>query len=89
MNGSLNANAEAAWGKTLDNLVARAEVHIGASMHSARGGNATPINGTIHARYEGARQIVSIQQSSIKTPQDDYFARRSGQQSFGIAGPLG
>ena len=69
MNGSLNANAEAAWGKTLANLVAKADVNIGASMQSARGGNATPIKGTIHARYEGARQIVSFQQSSIKTPQ--------------------
>src|SRR5262249_45195442 len=67
--GSINANAEAGWGKTLDNLVAKADVNIGASMQPVRGGNATPVNGTIHARYEGARQIVSVQQSSIKTPQ--------------------
>ncbi|HSS99202.1 MAG TPA: translocation/assembly module TamB domain-containing protein [Terriglobales bacterium] len=69
MKGAINANAEAAWGKTLDNLVAKADLNIGASMQPTRGGNATPVNGVIHARYEGSRQTVSLQQSYIKTPQ--------------------
>jgi translocation and assembly module TamB len=68
MNGSINADAEANWGKTLDNLVAKANVNIAANLRPARGGNSTPLNGVVHARYEAAQQTLAVQQSYIKTP---------------------
>jgi len=67
--GSINANAEANWGKTFDSLVAKAEVQIAASLQPQQGGASTPVNGLIHAQYNAARELLAVQQSYLKSPQ--------------------
>ena len=66
--GVLNADADAAWGKTLDNIVA----HVDASMHasvSKSSSQAIPVESSIHGTYTGGNQQLALKQSYLRTPQ--------------------
>ena len=67
--GTLNATADAAWGKTFDDLAAKADATIDARMSPARGGKTVPVNGALHARYTAASKQISLAQSYVHTPQ--------------------
>ena len=66
LSGSVDADANAHWAKTLDNLVAHSDARINASLGQ---GKATPLNGVIHADYGGARKELALANSYIRTPQ--------------------
>jgi len=59
--GVLNAEANAAWGKTLDDLVAQTD----AALHGKVSGNAQviPLESAIHGTYTGANQQLALKQS--------------------------
>ena len=68
--GTLNADADATWGKSLDNLVARANANVRAHVaprNSARTA-VVPVDGLIHAQYIAARKQVSLSESYVRTP---------------------
>jgi translocation and assembly module TamB len=65
LSGKVNADATARWAKTLDNLTARSNATIKASL----GQPATPIDGVIHADYAAAHKELALTQSYIRTPQ--------------------
>jgi translocation and assembly module TamB len=70
LNGRLNGNVDARWGKTIDNLFATANAKIAGGVAAAKNGsNAVPVNGDIHAKYDAATKTVAFNQSYIKTPQ--------------------
>ena len=70
LTGTLNADADAAWGKTLNNLVARADANIGGNAGTTKGtARALPITSTIHARYAAARDEITLTNSYLRTPQ--------------------
>jgi translocation and assembly module TamB len=69
LGGALNANADATWGKTMDDLLARADATLQASAQPAKGGTATSINGVIHARYAARGGQLSFTDSNLRTPQ--------------------
>ena len=71
LSGTVNGDADARWGKTMDNLVATANAKIaGGVCSSAKNGNAAvPVNGDIHAQYNAADEEVAFNQSYLKTPQ--------------------
>lgn len=71
LSGALNADAEATWGKTLDDLVARSNATIQGRVTPRAGGSTqlVPVNGAIHAQYFAARKEVSVDPSYIRTPQ--------------------
>ncbi len=68
--GVLNADANASWGKTLDNLVAHADATIRANV--SRAGNAEiaaiPVHGAIHGTYRAATKQIALAQSYLHTP---------------------
>jgi translocation and assembly module TamB len=66
LHGSVEADANAHWAKTLDNLVAHSDATITASLGQ---GPATPLNGVIHADYAGAHKQLALTNSYIRTPQ--------------------
>ena len=68
LRGLLNATADATWGKTMQDLLARADATLQGSAQPAKGGTATPINGVIHTRYIGKRGQLAFEQSYIRTP---------------------
>jgi translocation and assembly module TamB len=66
LSGRVDADANAHWVKTLDNLVAHSDATINASLGQ---GQVTPLNGVIHADYAGARKELALANSYIRTPQ--------------------
>ena len=69
LRGSMNASADATWGKTMQDLMTRAEATLQASAQPTKGGTATPISGIVHVGYAGAKRQVSLTQSYLRTPQ--------------------
>ncbi|HZR32298.1 MAG TPA: translocation/assembly module TamB domain-containing protein [Terriglobales bacterium] len=77
--GTVNADADARWGKTTADLVATSNAMINASIGPASvaavgpnaGGAAKPmpVNGVIHARYAAPSKQISLSQSYVRTPQ--------------------
>ncbi len=70
LGGVLNAEANAVWGKTFDDVVA----HTDAAMHAtvARTGNDSqpiPVESAIHGTYTGVNQELALKQSYLRTPQ--------------------
>ena len=71
--GVLNADANATWGKTFDNL----EVHADSTVKGqvSRLSNATvaaaamPVNSVVHATYTAANKQLAVMQSFVRTPQ--------------------
>lgn len=69
LGGSLNATADASWGKTFDDLVAKTDATIEARMAPHGGGKTIPVNGVLHARYTAANKQLALTQSYLRTPQ--------------------
>lgn len=71
LTGVLNADANASWGETLDNLVAHADATIRASV--SRAGNteiaAIPVDGAFHGTYRAAVKELALANSYIHMPQ--------------------
>ena len=81
--GVLNAEANAKWGKTLDDLVAHSDVTIDGKVSSASktsSGKQTvavvgpssapiPIDSILHATYTASNKNVTIAKSYLRTPQ--------------------
>jgi translocation and assembly module TamB len=67
LGGLLNAQANAAWGKTFDDVVA----HVDAAIQGKVSGNAQviPVESAIHGTYTGGNQQLALKQSFLRTPQ--------------------
>src|SRR5262249_35704230 len=70
LNGKVNANADATWGRTFDNLAAKTNATVKASIASANGNAArVPLDGVIHASYVNATKSIAVSDSYIRLPQ--------------------
>ena len=83
LSGTLNATATGSWGKTIDDLVARADAMIsakasgsqivtqqrGATQQTADSAGAIPVESVIHAIYTAKGERLSINNSYLRTPQ--------------------
>jgi len=82
--GTFNGTATASWGKTIGDLIARADATISANVSNpqqaqivnastippaAHGPNAVPINGALHATYKGTNEQLAVERSYFRTPQ--------------------
>ncbi len=67
LGGVLNAEANAAWGKTFDNVVAHADASLHASV--SKGSSQVPVESAIHGTYTGGNQELALKQSYLRTPQ--------------------
>ena len=66
LTGSISADAQASWARSLTNLTAHSDLTIQASL----GENpSTPLNGMIHADYAARGSQLALHQSYIRTPQ--------------------
>ncbi|MBV8207396.1 MAG: translocation/assembly module TamB domain-containing protein [Acidobacteria bacterium] len=80
LSGAVNATADATWGKTTDNMVARADATIqgaaGPQDKAAAGANPgnVPLNAVIHARYAAASKQVALDQSYVRMAQTSITA---------------
>jgi translocation and assembly module TamB len=68
--GNLNADADATWGKTLDDLSAHANASVNANVApSQAGGTSVPMDAVIHASYSAPSKIVTLANSYVRMPQ--------------------
>lgn len=73
LRGALNGTVQAKWGRTLDNLVAKATLSLRgdvANVHAEqRNPNALPISGLIQGTYSTLNQQVELTNSYLQMPQ--------------------
>ena len=67
--GSVNATADATWGKSMQDLLARGDATLQASAQPAKGGAITPLSGVVHARYAGRSGQLFFDQSYLRSQQ--------------------
>ena len=69
LSGALNARADATWGKTMDDLRARADATVNARMAGNGNANPVPVNSSLHALYDARHKQLNLNNSFIRTPQ--------------------
>ncbi|HEY1462368.1 MAG TPA: translocation/assembly module TamB domain-containing protein [Terriglobales bacterium] len=70
LQGTVNADADATWNKSLQNLNAKSNATIQANVTSRGNSNGeVPLNSVIHAQYVDVRKEISLQQSYLRLPQ--------------------
>jgi translocation and assembly module TamB len=84
LSGRIDADANAHWSKTLDNLVAHSDATIKANLGQ---GQPTPLNGAIHADYAAAHKQFALTNSYIRTGQTtiDLNGKISDQSQLQVA----
>src|SRR6202795_2437921 len=70
VSGSLGGTAEASWKGSIANLRAHSDLTVQAlaSNKSNPSESRIPINGVIHASYDGARQTISLRDTTLRIP---------------------
>ena len=66
--GTADANLNAAWGKTLSNMVADVAAGIRGSFQPASANRPVPLNGQIGGRYLARSKTLALSPSYIRTP---------------------
>ena len=71
LGGVLNAQANAAWGSSLDDLVAHANATVNGRIANAHAGDSgtIPVNSVIHGAYSAASKQLTFLDSYIRLPQ--------------------
>jgi translocation and assembly module TamB len=74
--GHIDADADATWGQTIDNLLAKANATIAARVGRGKGnpiGNgantSVPLTGILHAAYSAPKKQIALVDSFVRTPQ--------------------
>jgi translocation and assembly module TamB len=70
VSGTLSGKAEASWKGSIANLRAHSDLTVKAvaSNKSNPSDSRVPVNGTIHADYDGAHQTISLHDTSLRIP---------------------
>ena len=70
LSGILSGNVEAAWNGDIKNLQADSDLTVRAQAASRLNPSApeVPVNGTVHAKYDGRRQSIEFRDTVIKMP---------------------
>lgn len=70
LSGTLGGKAEARWKGSIDNLQAHADLVVKALASSRANPSSSdaPINGAIHASYDGAKQTVELHDTAFQFP---------------------
>ncbi len=69
LNGAVNATATASWGKTMEDLIARADASLQSGIPPQHGQAAIPITGIVHATYNARSAQISLANSYVRSPQ--------------------
>jgi translocation and assembly module TamB len=72
--GTLNGRTNASWTGTIKNVEIRSDLYVNAEAKAGTGNlvgssaSQVPVNGAIHATYNGARSKVTLQRSTLQIP---------------------
>jgi translocation and assembly module TamB len=70
VSGILDGTAEAAWTGNLNNLRARSDLAVRAAAKTPHAASATyiPVDGVIHAAYDGPSTVLTLHQTTLRIP---------------------
>ncbi len=76
VSGTLNGTADASWAGSVSKIRLSSDLAVSAAAKStlsfgttsSTSGNPIPINGTIHASYDGARNSLTLRQATLHIP---------------------
>ena len=70
VSGTLSGDADGSWKGGIENLQAHTDLTVRAAAAGRSNPSATevPVNGTVHANYDGPRQSVELRDTVIKVP---------------------
>ncbi len=70
VSGSLGGTAEASWKGSMTNLRAHSDLTVEAlaTNKSNPSESRVPVNGVIHASYDGAHETISLRETTLRTP---------------------
>ncbi|MGA8620589.1 MAG: translocation/assembly module TamB domain-containing protein [Candidatus Sulfotelmatobacter sp.] len=74
VSGNLNGTAHASWTESVHNVRVRSDLIVKAVAKSASGSSSAlsasqiPVDGVIHATYDGAKSILTLRQSTLNIP---------------------
>jgi len=69
VSGILDGTADAAWTGSMNNLVAHSDITLRAAMNSsAPSSTSIPVDGVIHAAYDGPNQVLSVHDTTLRIP---------------------
>ncbi len=66
LTGTASGRVHATWGKTMNDLVAQSDLSLNGSMTPQPGAAAVPLQGAIHANYNGANKQIALNNSYLK-----------------------
>jgi translocation and assembly module TamB len=69
VSGRLNAQTNARWGKTFNDLTAQADATIDGRVASTGGSGVVPINSVLHGTYTAANGQLALSRTYLRTPQ--------------------
>ena len=72
ISGQVNANSEATWNGSFENVLLRADALAKANVAPTKAGAGTgsvPLNAELHARYNGRTQEIALAKSYVQMPQ--------------------
>lgn len=72
LRGDVNGKVDAKWNGSMQNLLARADATIRSTAAPVQAGapsKTIPLNGVVHAIYNGTSQSIALNNSSLSTPQ--------------------
>src|SRR5207237_340327 len=67
-----NGTGDATWGKTMNDLVARADASIAARLAGSGTANPVPLTSSLHARYDARHKRLDLGNSFLRTPQTSF-----------------
>jgi translocation and assembly module TamB len=69
LNGTANADVDASWGKTFNDLTAKANAALDASMApQATPAQSVPLTASLHARYSAPSSTITLADSFVRLP---------------------
>ncbi len=74
VSGNLNGTADASWAGSVRNVLVRSDFTVRAAAKSASSSSSgapaseIPVDGVIHATYDGARSVLTLRQSTLNIP---------------------
>ena len=72
LRGDVNGKVDATWNGSMENLLARADATVNSTVAPVRaeaGGQTVPLNGVLHALYNGNNQSIALNDSYLRTPE--------------------
>lgn len=93
--GTVDATVDGSWRGSVKNIHTLADLNLHAAVwnNSATPKSATPVDGTIHASYDGGSNVIGLHQTILRMPSttvmiDGQLSNRSNLQVHAVAGDL-